>query len=135
MKSIIRSSALIVFCILIAAGCKGNRGVRTGVPAELGANGLEELAGVYKYLAQNKEPAPKKLEDLAEREAALPTAWAKLQSGEYVVAWGAGYSSSGGGAVLAYEKNVPDSGGLVLMQDGTVKEMTAAQFKTAPKAR
>jgi hypothetical protein len=36
--------------------------------------------------------------------------------------------------VLAYETEVPEKGGAVLMQDGTVKTMTADEFKSAPKA-
>ena len=36
--------------------------------------------------------------------------------------------------VLAYEKQVPDSGGNVLMLDRSVKKMTADEFKSAKKA-
>ena len=129
----IRCCAVVLLAI-VASGCKETRAPHTGVPANLGENGLEELASVYKYIAQNKEQVPRKLEDLTEKQAALPTAWGKIESGEYIVQWGAGVSGSGG-AVLAYEKSAPDSGGLVLLQDGTVKQLTAAEFKAAPKAR
>jgi hypothetical protein len=37
--------------------------------------------------------------------------------------------------VVAYEKKVPTEGGHVLLQDGTVKQMTAAEFQSAPKAK
>ena len=36
--------------------------------------------------------------------------------------------------VLGYEKDVPEKGGAVAMGDGSVKTMTAEQFKAAPKA-
>ena len=36
--------------------------------------------------------------------------------------------------VLAYEKKVPDSGGLVLMLDRTIKEMSREEFKAAKMA-
>jgi hypothetical protein len=36
--------------------------------------------------------------------------------------------------VLAYQKDVPQSGGKVLMLDRTVKSMTAEEFKSAKKA-
>jgi hypothetical protein len=37
--------------------------------------------------------------------------------------------------VLGYEKDVPQSGGLVLMADGSVKHMTASEFTAAPTAK
>ena len=36
---------------------------------------------------------------------------------------------------LAHEADVAAKGGYVLMQDGTVKKMTAAEFQSAPKAK
>ena len=36
--------------------------------------------------------------------------------------------------ILAYEKDVPASGGLVLMAEGSVRSMTADEFKKTPKA-
>ena len=38
-------------------------------------------------------------------------------------------------AVLAYDKNVPESGGPVLMTDGNVQEMTAQEFKETRKGK
>jgi hypothetical protein len=134
MKPTVFACASVLFVTLAAVGCKESRAARTGVPAQIADNGLEELSGVYKFMAQNKEAPPRKLEDLAEHQAALPTAWGKIESGEYVVQWGAGYASSGSG-VLAHEKKAAESGGMVLLQNGTVKEMSAAEFKSASKAR
>lgn len=36
--------------------------------------------------------------------------------------------------ILAYGKEVPESGGYVLLLDRTVKKMTAEEFRAAPKA-
>lgn len=36
--------------------------------------------------------------------------------------------------ILAYEKGAPRQGGLVVYGDGTVKNLTASEFQTAPKA-
>ena len=52
-----------------------------------------------------------------------------------LVYWGAGLSDGPDAAstVLAYQKDVPEKGGEVLMQDGTPKKMTADEFKAARK--
>jgi hypothetical protein len=39
-----------------------------------------------------------------------------------------------GNTVLGYEKDAPTKGGLVLMGDASVREMSADEFKNAPKA-
>ena len=122
-------------CVAVAAllaGCSS----RTGGPAPPPppAEDLRELAGVYEYLAAQGKPPPKKLEDLREfGGGVLGAAWPKLESGDYVVFWGAG-RAPGSSAVLAYESKTPTDGGAVLLQDGTVTTMTAAEFQAARKA-
>jgi hypothetical protein len=56
-----------------------------------------------------------------------------IRSGDIVYMWGAGHVP-GGTQVVAYEKRVTTECGFVLLQDGTAKEMTAAEFQAAPKA-
>ena len=56
-----------------------------------------------------------------------------------MVLWGSGVqgegeAAAGGGEVVAYEKDVPASGGYVLLTSGQVKKMTADEFQAAPKA-
>ena len=40
-----------------------------------------------------------------------------------------------GGEVAADEKDTPTSGGYVLLSNGEIKQMTAAEFAAAPKAK
>ena len=125
-----RALALGLF-LACAAGCgKGEQGP---TPAS-GADGLKELVTVYDYLAYQKKGPPQKPADLNEFVDTLPNALPRVQSGEYVVIWGVGLAKSGseGNAVLAYEKKALTEGGAVLLRNGTVKEMTAAEFKAAP---
>jgi hypothetical protein len=59
-----------------------------------------------------------------------------VKSGKYVILWGTTIPKDGAKAsstILGYEKDVPTAGGLVLMGDGNVKKMTAAEFQSAPK--
>lgn len=96
---------------------------------------MREIAEVYNYLRGEKLGAPASLKDLEPYIDTLGSAWAKLESGDIVLRYRVPFAASGSGAksVLAYEKNVPTGGGAVLLRDGTVKEMTAAEFKAAPK--
>lgn len=60
----------------------------------------------------------------------------RIQNGDYIVYWRVGLSDTapGANAILAYEKKTPTEGGAVLLRNGTVKEMTAAEFQAALKA-
>jgi hypothetical protein len=97
---------------------------------------LHEVGGLLRTAGDR---APKKAADLARSEAGFPLGYRAVQSGEVVVVWGArmaGEGDSGASSdVIAYEKQVPAEGGWVLLQNGTVKQMTAAEFATAPKAK
>lgn len=126
---------LFLTVVLSLPACGGPESPASSAPppADL-AQGLKELAEVYKYRAAEKMPPPAKVEDLAEHEDAFGPAWPAIQEGQIVIFWRVGYDPNSP-AVLAYEKAVPTSGGNVLLRNGTVKRMTADEFKSAPKAR
>ncbi len=106
-------------------------------PALDAAQALKELAQVYNYIEYSKLPPPKSAADFNQYQDAMMTAYQGLQNGDYVVLFGVGLASSPPGAnqVLAYEKKVPSEGGAVLLRDGAVKQMTAAEFNAAPRAK
>lgn len=118
-----------VVCLVVAGGCRSGA---SNKPASEGDNeqALKELGEVYQYLAYEKRNPPVRATDLEEHEGSLQVALPKVRSGELVVAWGAGYTPGSGG-VLAYEKDAPTSGGKVLLRNGTVKQVSAAEFATA----
>ena len=95
------------------------------------------MVDVYKYIEYSKLPLPRKPEDFNDFIDSMPNALERIKQGEYVVALGIGRSTAPGGAqqVLVYEKKAPTEGGAVLLRDGTVKQMTAAEFNAAPKAK
>ena len=97
---------------------------------------LSEVAAMYKGYVNDHRVPPKSMEDLEHPyEASNPHGGGALRRGDVVMFWGGSLPSGNeSSVVLAYEKKVPEEGGLVLMQDGTVKEMTADQFRAAPKA-
>jgi hypothetical protein len=99
--------------------------------------GLKELAKVYQYIEYSKLPLPQKPEDFRDYWDSMQASFDRVQSGDIVVFWGVGRSSAPGAAtqILAHEKKVPGDGGFVLLRDGTVKQMTSAEFSAAPKAK
>jgi hypothetical protein len=74
--------------------------------------------------------APKKLEDLKGLDARTVQL---VQDGVYVVLWGASPNAPGT-AIVAYEKNVPTKGGMVVNLTASVSRMSPQEFKAATKA-
>ena len=95
---------------------------------------LDELGRALEDLAAEGRKPPAKLAELEPVEPMLPTAGPAIRNGEVVYLWGAAYAA-GGDKVVAHEKQTPTDGGHVLLQDGTVKAMTADEFRSAPKAK
>ena len=97
---------------------------------------LLEFAELLKAHVRDHKKPPSKAADVASYEPIYPTAHVGIVKKDIVYPWGVGLTSGGdaGSTVLAYQKDVETKGGWALMQDGTVKELTAEQFKAAPKA-
>jgi hypothetical protein len=122
------------FALLILLGCEGTPKPPPPPSAE---DGLKELVGIYKYIEYSKLPIPSKPDDFNDYIDTMPNGLARIKQGDYVVAWGVGRSAAPGAAnqILVYEKKAATEGGAVLLRDGTVKQMTAAEFAAAPKAK
>lgn len=111
-----------------AAGC--NKAAPQGDPEKAELNDFYDLYTTY--LKQHQQP-PRQFSDLnkQEYETISPGAIAAVKSGKYVVVWGV--SDKGSGTVLAYAKDAPAQGGLVLMADGTINTMSAEELTAALK--
>jgi hypothetical protein len=134
-----RMVRIVAWCAVVAgliylSGCAESP--QPPPPAEP-AQALKELGEVYKYLDYSKFPPPKNAAEFNQYQDAMMNAYQGVQNGDYVVAYGVGWSTAPGASsqVLAYEKKVPTDGGAVLLRDGTVKQMTAAEFAVLPKAK
>jgi hypothetical protein len=123
---------LSVFAIL--PGCAGKP---PAAPPVSQTKAMQEIAELYKFIAYERRPAPKKLSDLADYQDSLGDAWPGLQSGEVVINWGAGLSKTGeaGQTLLAYSRDAATESGAILLCDGTVKEVSAQEFKSLQKRR
>jgi hypothetical protein len=134
-----RTFLALVFALplLLASGC--GRGDGSLAPAdaqeEVKKSMLREVGEMLTLHKASKGKPPAKVADLAVYEVGFQVGYLRTKEGEVVIAWGAPIQEGASDTVLAYEKQVPASGGYVLMQDGqTVQKMTAEEFKSAKKA-
>ncbi|HWG42054.1 MAG TPA: hypothetical protein VN688_04655 [Gemmataceae bacterium] len=130
----------IFLAALLTTGCGK---VKDAAAKTRRSNDLKQLGLLYMNYVDTNNKGPANADDLMKMTAGDPQAGQVVQavkSGQYILLWGANPSAMqrapGGssGTILGYEKDVPTSGGQVLMGDGFVKNMTAAEFQSAPKA-
>jgi hypothetical protein len=120
--------------MVLVAGCGGTSTAPVAPQAQPAEASLNELGQLFQAFAQEKRRPPKDLADLASISPEMPAAEISLREGKIVVLWGGAYTTGpAGGAILAYEKGADTGGGLVLLQNGTVKSVSAAEFQAAPK--
>jgi hypothetical protein len=132
---LVRGSLVLSMAVLmLLAGC-----ARTPQPPPppSAEEGLKEMAKVYQYIEYSKLPLPQKPEDFRDYVDSMQGSFDRVQSGEFVVLWGVGRSTApgAGNQILVCEKKAPAEGGFVLLRDGTVKQVTAAEFAAAPRAK
>jgi hypothetical protein len=134
----VRSKTLLVTLTLTLVGLASCSQTKPAATGEAGrAAELREIATILPLYSGEHKRGPQKASDLAPYEAGAPLGYRAVVTNEIVIVWGATMPGEGEGggseAVVAYEKNTPTSGGWVLLQNGKVLEMTADQFKAAPK--
>jgi hypothetical protein len=136
-----RRSIVGILCLgLMAAGCGGPASNPLTKEGE-GALALNDVGELYRvYTAQNKKP-PTKLTDLVPMEPMSPMGMRAIESGDVIVRFGAtmteteeGPARTSSDEVLAFQKDVPNTGGQVLMLDRTVRSMSPEEFKAAKLA-
>ncbi len=110
-------------------------------PAVFENNALSEIGSIYRLYSEVSKKPPKNLKDFEPYREGTPNGIGAASRGEIVVLWGAklnDLTEEGTGdspdEVLAYMKDVPTKGGMVLMKNRKIKSMTAEEFKAAPKA-
>jgi len=96
---------------------------------------ISQVGTIFRMRQRAQKPPPKGIKDIESQQAVNAAAVAAIKSGDVIVNWGVGLAddSDAASTVLAYQKDVPEKGGEVLMQDGKAKNMTAEEFKAAKK--
>jgi hypothetical protein len=118
--------AILAVCL---SGCGSSP--KPAGPAEHGRVELQAIWDMYNAYSTQNHRAPTKADDLKAAARGSPTAGRELNDPNFVILWG---TPASGANVLAYQKDVPSQGGLVLLSDGTIKSMSADEFKSAPTA-
>ncbi len=118
--------SLLLSLPLFAAGCGSDRPSSTESRAHAD---LREIHEIYALFIKQHQKPPTQMSDLTQRqyEGVYPATIQRMQQGKYVIVWGVTEQDSR--TLLAYEKDAPTQGGGVLMADGTVKDVTADEFK------
>lgn len=123
---------------LLVAGCGGKGesggGASGGGGTPSGKEALASLSDLLKDFDARKAKPPARMADVEAVEPVFPGAFIGLSRQDIVYAWGSGLNAGSAGTVIAHEKTADSAGGWVLLQNGDVKQMTADEFKSAPKA-
>jgi hypothetical protein len=103
------------------------------------SNDLKAIGLAYhSHLDANGGKAPTRATDLQPYLTEFPHAIQGLNDGSIVFLYGVRLTEMTEGAsqtVLAYEKDVPANGGLVVMADGTPRQVTPQEFQKLPQAK
>jgi hypothetical protein len=121
---------VVLAAALLVPGCGG---VRQAAARQKRANELKIVGLAYhNYMDANGGKAPQQAADLQQYTMGDPGANAALTDGSLVFVYGVKLADMTGGAsstVIAYESQVPQSGGHVIMGDGSVMTVTAQGFQ------
>jgi hypothetical protein len=134
-KSILTVCALA----LLTAGCGGQGERRT--TDQVDQDNLTQVGELYRHYQFTKKKPPQKFADLNAVRTLAGNGYEAVRTGTIVLRYGATLPDTNeepvqgeSDEVLAYQKQVPESGGKVLMLNRTVKTMTADEFKAAKMA-
>jgi hypothetical protein len=127
--------ALAGFVLATVAACGG---LQQAAQKNKNNKTLKEIGLMYHAYHDMYNKGPSGMQDLQQLASQYPDGYAGLQSGQFVLIYGGKLQEMIQGTsntVLGYEAAVPNSGGLVIMADGAVRQMTAQEFANAPKAQ
>jgi hypothetical protein len=122
-------------CLLVLASLPLFLGCGSSTPPPEGgpppSTYLTDVKLLLEQFEKDRKRPPARPSEIAEYEPSFPGAVRKLNGGDVVYAWGNPLGSGKG--ILAYGRNAASEGGPVLFEDGTVREITAEEFASAPK--
>ncbi len=140
MERIPKLASIVYLLCVVTLGCGRPNGPPTPDEADNGT--LLEIGEMYRSYQAVKNRPPANLSELGSMKAVSSNAYEAVRRGDIILRYGATMTDlkeeSGpptSGEILAYQKEVPEKGGKVLMLDRNVKSMTADEFTAAKKIR
>lgn len=132
--------ALVVLVGIVpgAGGCGG--GSKGKDPSQAGPSpndGLTDLKNLLEAVKAGQQKAPTSAAEMAAIEPLFPVAGAFVQNGSIEYVWGAKLADGPDAAkrMVGFETKAAKEGGFVLLQDGTLKQVSAAEFAGLTKAK
>lgn len=131
-------AAFVTAVAMAVVGCGGGGGPKD--PATTGPkpnDGLQDLKTLLDAVKSGQQKAPKSAAEMAAIEPMFPAAGAFIQNGSIEYVWGTALASGPDAAkrMVGFETKAAKEGGFVLLQDGTLKEVSAAEFGGLEKAK
>lgn len=128
--------------LVLASGCSsGPSGSSARIEDTGEYQGLKNLGEMYRIVSTSLKRPPKSINELRAAEAEVPGGFSMLGEPNVAIYFDAELpevsgkpSGDGAPAILAYERMVPIQGGLVLLLDRSIRQMTPVEFKAAKKA-
>ena len=142
ISNAIAVATTLVVSLCLAAGCGGGTDAAVAeADQSMEAQGLRNLGAMYRVASESLSRPPKTIAELRRAEVQVPGGFSDIGETNVAIYLGvtlpptSGASADGASeTVLAYDRMVPHQGGYVLLLDGSVKKLTAAEFKAAKKA-
>lgn len=125
---------LLLFLFTFSFGCSGELGKPANKKEAEGTSNLRELGEMLRLVGKPVSKAS----ELVSFKGQFEDTFQLVDKGEIIVVWGArmpNEGSPGTADIVAYLKKVPTEGGLVLLLNGTIKQMSASEFVSANKAK
>lgn len=130
-------SVLLMICLFTASACKSSSSAGNQSKEPTASDDLLEVSGLLKDFSAEFGRGPARLEDMEKNQPLYPRGYEAIRSGRIVVSWTVAVAAdgSGGTGIVAFEKKAETEGGAVLLHNGQVKNMTADEFRAAPRSQ
>lgn len=130
------TASVVLAVTLATAGCSGSAVAPPKPVGPTAADGLANLRDLYRQAAAGTTTLPKSVAEFSTVEPFYPVAGPFVLSGDITCAWGAGLVQGDQAAkrLLAWETAAAKEGGWAMFQDGTIRKVSADEFKAAAKA-
>lgn len=132
------TGGLVLALIVLTLGCSGGTKDRKdddgpgGEPEPQDSTVLKQIVAAYYEQIEEDYAPPVKAEDLRPRMGNFD----RLDLSRYVIVWGVDPTDvrDPANTVLAYASGVPKGGGMVAFVNGSVRRVTAEEFRVLPRA-